>query len=383
MDQQTEKKGLLLRVLRGFIALILALISIPLSLQILSYVLFGCSFGGLGSGKTASDYKILDRFDVFVTNTIANAVEGVLAVEKIYMLSDSDQVAPEPNQAKFGKTSDPATLKQILDKTAVRLEDDTLFFTTETPILENSEVNYYFDDTIAAFTWKQPIRHVVYTFSEVKIEHPTQFRRFLADGEFGSSKQYLTSQMAASVNAVVASAGDFYKYRKNGVVVYNGQVERFHGTVLDNCFIDNKGDLLFMKAGELSTQEELENYVAANNVRFSLSFGPILIRDGERCEPSNYSIGEINDNFSRAAICQLGPLHYLLLTVNAEGRYTNYPSLHTVAEVLMEMGIKNAYTLDGGQTATIVMNDQVINRVNYGAERFISDIVYFATAHPD
>lgn len=383
MEQETKKRRFLPRLLRGIGTLILLVAAIPFCIQVLSSVLFGSSYGGLGSGKSASDYKILDRFDMFVTNSISNAVEGVLAVEKLYMLSDSDQVAPEPNQNKFGKTSDPASLKPLLDRASIRLEDDEFLFTTETPLVENSEVNYYMDDTIVAITWKQPIRNVVYTMSEVKIEHPTQFRRFLADGEFGSSKQYLTSQMAASVNAVVASAGDFYKYRQSGVVVYNGVVERFNGTVLDNCYIDNEGDLIFSKAGEITSQEELERFVEAKNIRFSLSFGPILIKDGERCEPYGYPIGEINDNFSRAAICQLGPLHYLLITVNAEGRYGNYPSLHTVAEVLMEMGIQNAYTLDGGQTATIVMNDEVINRVNYGAERFISDIVYFATAYAD
>ena len=42
-----------------------------------------------------------------------------------------------------------------------------------------------------------------------------------------------------------------------------------------------------------------------------------------------------------------------------------------------------AYALDGGQTAAIVMNDQLINKVSYGAQRKISDIIYFATAIPE
>ena len=37
----------------------------------------------------------------------------------------------------------------------------------------------------------------------------------------------------------------------------------------------------------------------------------------------------------------------------------------------------------GGQTTTIVLNNEVINHVNYGSERKISDIIYFATAMPE
>lgn len=46
------------------------------------------------------------------------------------------------------------------------------------------------------------------------------------------------------------------------------------------------------------------------------------------------------------------------------------------------MGAKHAYALDGGQTAVLVMNNQVINRVVFNSQRKVSDIVYFATALP-
>ena len=40
-------------------------------------------------------------------------------------------------------------------------------------------------------------------------------------------------------------------------------------------------------------------------------------------------------------------------------------------------------SMDGGQTAAIVMGDQLINRPVYGQQRKISDIIYFATAMPE
>ena len=48
-----------------------------------------------------------------------------------------------------------------------------------------------------------------------------------------------------------------------------------------------------------------------------------------------------------------------------------------------ELDVDMAYTLDGGQTAVIAMNDKLINNVMKGHQRNISDIFYFATAVPD
>ena len=362
---------------------ILSVISILLILFILSIICLGSSFGGLGGTISSLGINIQDQLDIFSNHTISSALDGLIPVKRVYVLNDSDIVAPEPDPEAFGSTADPSSLQWLINVIHPRLNGEEMFFKTDVPLLKNSEVQYYLDGTIAVVTWKQVFHSAVYTFSEVKINHASQFRRFLADGKYGSDKQYLTSQMATSVNAVVASAGDFYKYRQKGLVVYNSKVERFNGTLLDNCFIDDNGDLIFSKAGELQNEQELEQYVNDNNIRFSLCFGPILIEDGKSQVPAHYSLGEINENYSRSAICQLGELHYLLVTVNDEGGYHSFPSLPTLAKTLLSLGIKHAYTLDGGQTATIVMNDKVINHVSYGAERYISDILYFATAIPD
>ena len=368
---------------RIIVALPLSLICIMLVAAILGIILLGSSFGGQGSQQAAGSRDILDQFDNFITNTASNALEGVMHVEKVYALNDADRVAPEPNQQYYGTTTDPATLQSVINKVHRRLENDELFYNSDIKIRDGSTITYYLDDTIFGITWKQTLKNVVYTFAEVKIQHPSQFRRFLADGKYGSDKQYLTSQMATSVNAVIASAGDFYKYRIYGSVIYDGNVERFYGTVLDSCFVNEQGDLIFSPAGEITSQEQLTQFVEENNIRFSLSFGPILINEGKSAIPYAYPVGEISGNFSRAAICQLGPLHYLVVNVNDEGVNYSFPTLYSFADTLIELGIEKAYTLDGGQTATIVMNDQVINRVSYGAERYISDIIYFATAIPE
>ena len=65
-----------------------------------------------------------------------------------------------------------------------------------------------------------------------------------------------------------------------------------------------------------------------------------------------------------------------------------YPfnTTHNIADfqkAMASFGCRYAYTLDGGQTAVIVHNGEVINNVVYGYQRNVSDIIYFATAMPE
>ena len=334
------------------------------------------------TAEKASDSALMDRYDMYMTNEISNALDGVLSVEKVYWLSDSDLVAPVPDQSNYGTADDATSLQWLLDEAAEILDGQDTLFTTETPVWDQSDVMYYLDETIFAVTWKQKLDGCIYTFSEVKIAHPSQFRRFLAGGEYGSDKQYVTTEMAASVNAVVASSGDFYKYRRQGVIVYDGVVQRVDGWNVDTCYIDDKGDLIFSYRGQITSMEQAQQFVDENNIRFSVAFGPVLVDNYQRCEPQEYYLGEVNDHFPRAALCQRGELHYVIVVCNREAGYNETPTIHGFAAQVEKLGCEKAYTLDGGQTAVIAMNNQLINAVHYGTQRQISDIFYFATALP-
>lgn len=357
-------------------------LSVAAVLALLAFMVFSIGNSGASTG-TAAQVNLMDKYDMYMTNQISEALDGVLAVDKVYWLSDEDLVAPEPNQACYGETDDPATLQWLLDEAAELLDGQDTCFTTETEILEGSKVMYYLDETIFAVTWKSPADFGVYTFSEIKIADPSQFRRFLAGGEYGSEKQFVTTEMAASVNAVVASSGDFYRFRNYGTIVHEGIVRRVNNWNIDTCMIDDKGDLHLIRAGELMTMEEAQQYVDDNNIRFSVAFGPILVEDGKMEWNGDYLLGEVDDFFPRAALCQKDELHYVLAVVNIEDDYKFMPTINRFAMQIALLGCDKAYTLDGGQTAVIVMNDQLINNVHFGYQREISDIIYFATAVPD
>lgn len=352
-----------------------------LTAAVLWNFVLGSGDAGSGAERDATSYAIMNRYDTYVTNTRSDALEGVLSIKKVYWLSDDDLVAPEPDQSKFGETDDPSTLQWLLDDAGELLEGQDTLFNTKVRIFDGSTVNYYLDETIFAVTWKQVISDTVYTISEVKIADPSQFRRFLSDGVYASGSKYVGTDLASSVNAVVASSGDYYSFRNMGIIVYDSQLMRAEGRLMDSCFIDRDGNLLFLHKGEMMDPEEMERFVADNGVRFSLAFGPVLVEDGEVLEiPVVYPVGEGDVCNPRAALCQLDELHYLVVMVSAEPPYEYGHTLDQFAAVLRSFGAVQAYNLDGGGTATLVMNDKLMN---YVFQRMISDIIYFATAVPN
>lgn len=374
-----------LHIISGVLSILVAMFSLVVPAALLFCLVIGT---GVPTKNTtdASDEVIMDRYDMFMTNEVSNALDGVFSIEKVYWLNDADLVAPKPDASRYGSTDDPTSLQWLLDEAKVLLGEDQFLFHTGIKIAPGTKIHYYLDETIFAISWLEMKDTCYYTYGEVKIAHPSQFRRFLAGGVYGSEKQFTTSQMASDVNAVLASSGDFYKFRNLGIIVHDGEVKRVNSRDVDTCFIDDKGDLIFSYRGQLGTVKEAQKFVDDNHIRFSIAFGPALIDNGQLCKlPPSYPCGEIYETYARAGLCQMGPLHYLVVTANREK--DNYaqkmPTIPQFAARLAETGCIKAYTLDGGQTGVIAMDGKMMNPAQYGAQRKISDIFYFATALPD
>ena len=361
---------------------LVAAVSVAFTGLLLLYILFGSGIQRAQVQNESADVAVGDRFGMYITNRFSTALEGILDIKKVYWLRDDDLIAPAPDRSNYGTSEDANSLGWLLEDAQQILDGQQTLFSTDAELPANTCVTYYLDETIFVVTWKQAINGTMYTISEVKIQHPSQFRRFLSGGTFGSGIQLKASEMADSVNAVVASSGDFYAHRRMGISVYNGTVHRVKSEYLDTCYIDENGDMRFSFRKELKNVEQAQAFVDENHIRFSLAFGPALIQDGERCKLSEYAIGDIPEPHSRAALCQMGPLHYLLVTAGVENDCGKMVNIFTFQDVLMSFGCQHAYNLDGGQTAVIIMNDTVMNRISYNQERDVSDIIYFATALP-
>ena len=325
------------------------------------------------------------RFETLANNLKSDALSDIVYIRKLYRIPEEASVAPKPNHACFGETTDPAVVEAVIADASDLLEGQSLTWNRNISFFPGSVIRYYCDETILSIVWKEAIGNTVCTFAEVKIADGSQLRRTLAGDSYSSSIQLKASDMARAVNAVTAINGDFYAFRSIGVVVYKRELCRFAPSVLDTCFFTASGEMLFAHAGELTDPAETERFIAENDVLFSTSFGPILVEDGRIRELYSYPVGEVFDYYARSAIGTTDRLHYILMVTSSENSWMYLDGMYasTAAQIMYDKGCRQAYELDGGQTAVIVFDGTPANGIVYGSERTMSDILYFATALPD
>ncbi len=291
---------------------------------------------------------------------------------------------PVPDSACYGESTDMQAVAALLESdTAQRLMGgQTPDFDPARDML-GRPVTYYLDETILAIVWQQDEHGAVGTFAEVFIADASQLRRKIADDTFGTLQYYYPHEFAAQTNAVVACSGDFYNSGRPdfGLYVYEGQLMRSCLSAGQSCLFDDRGDMLFVYENTFADEAEAQRFIDEHRVRFSLSFGPVLVDRGVDVTPYDYPLGEVRDTYARCAIGQLGERHYLAMTINCESPdHYVYVTLRQAADSMIAHGCFNAYTLDGGQTGSILIGGRLINPVQFGEERLMSDIFYFSTA---
>ena len=281
-------------------------------------------------------------------------------------------------QFKFG-----AFLRQ--EEVREFIGDKSLCWNENIALYPETSVRWYFDETILCIVWQEVEAQAVGTFSEVIIADGSQLRRKISADELWSFAFETTSQFARDTAAVLAFGGDFYYHgRACGIGIYQREFYRFDPKTCDTCYITSDGDMLFSYRNQFATQAEAEQFAAENDVLFSLVFGPVLIDEYQDVTPENYPWGEVTDTYARAALGLMERHHYLTMNINCAQPGTEYYNLATLrqeADAMLKRGCRKAYALDGGQTATTVFGGQLINPVQFGQEKEISDIIYFASAH--
>lgn len=339
---------------------------------------------GSVANATTADLKLdlVEKLNVYINNATSDALGELSYIKKIYTIAESDTVAPNPDATKYGSTTNPADIQAVIDSADILLDGQEMIWDPNANFLPGSEIQYYCDYTTLVIVWKEVRENKVCTCAEVKIAHGSQLRRKLANDTYGSGVQLKASDMAVSANSVIAINGDFYTFRNLGITGYQRKIYRCNPQTVDSCFFTADGDMLFAYAGELMGEGEAQKFMDDNDCTFCIAFGPVLVDNGELRTITRYPIGQINTTYSRAAIGMLDDLHYFLMTINYEGNYQT-ATIHELAEFMYQKGCYKAYTLDGGQTSVMIMQGQPVNHVDWGTERVMSDIIYFATAIPE
>lgn len=217
-----------------------------------------------------------------------------------------------------------------------------------------------------------------FNVARVTIADASQLRTALA-APFGKKKTNKISTIARNNNAVVAIGGDYYGNEEGGYVLRMGEVYRKKPMKSrDMLIIDEAGDFHILKKSDAS---ELKAFLSSGHQAINIfNFGPALVIDGElQPMPKSYKYN-INGLEPRCAIGQVGPLEYVLVVVDGrDAADSKGATVETLAKFMFDQGCKQAYNLDGGNSALMVFGQENYSAKSFGAERSVSDIVYFAT----
>ena len=233
----------------------------------------------------------------------------------------------------------------------------------------------YQDENIAIQIETVNENGVVYYVADIQLNSIEYLKTAFAQNAFGKNITQTTSSMAQSNNAILAINGDYYGFRDTGLIIRNGVVYRDKA----RAYPDDQA-LLIQSDGSFSLVEEggaNADALIASGVLQSLSFGPVLVKDGEiqSCQTSFVS-AKANP---RTAIGIIAPLHYLIVVVDGRTSASSGMTLKQLAQVFVDRGATLAYNLDGGGSSTLWFNGKVINNPTDGrtdGERKVSDILY-------
>ena len=302
---------------------------------------------------------------------------------------------PEPMDGEF------AILTRELDPLIGPHEEGYLFEDGE------KSPTGYADPSITVNVGTGRIYDTWYMYARVKIADPNQIRVMTANASLSSNSSVMGHLLARRVQAVVAingvleadvSGGSSYAF-VDGPVLHQGVWKRPSATVsasklanwrarsgLDTLVIDDAGDLRILEAstwGETYDQIMALGDAAVN----AIAFGPALVVDGEPRYGYNNRQMATHRLAQRMAICQTGPLEYLLITSEGpEDQGSKGLTLDQFVELLASFpDIQTAYNLDGGSCATLVFRKEdalwaKINSPKNGKSRNLKDIIYFADA---
>jgi exopolysaccharide biosynthesis protein len=210
----------------------------------------------------------------------------------------------------------------------------------------------------------------------VQLADSSYLKTALAQGSYGRNVTETTSEIADSVNAILAVNGDYYGAQEKGHVIRNGTLYR-------DTAIANQEDLVIYEDGsfgiinesDVSAQELIEDGAVQ-----TLSFGPALVQNGTITVSENEEVGQAMASNPRTAIGIIDDNHYVFVVSDGRTSESAGLSLYELAAFMDSLGVKTAYNLDGGGSSTMYFNGSVVNNPTTGGstskERSVSDIVY-------
>ena len=211
--------------------------------------------------------------------------------------------------------------------------------------------------------------------ADVEVTDGTSILSAFANNTYGRNITDTTSDMAEENNAVLAINGDYYGARQSGYVIRNGVVYRNQGSNGEDMVISKDGSLSFISESDTTTDSLIQKQTWQ-----VLSFGPVLVENGQVAVTENDEVGMAMASNPRTAIGTVAKNHYLFVVSDGRTSESAGLSLYELANFMKSLGATNVYNLDGGGSSTMVFQGEVVNNPttngNKISERAVSDILY-------
>ena len=211
--------------------------------------------------------------------------------------------------------------------------------------------------------------------ADVEVTDGTSILSAFANNTYGRNITDTTSDMAEENNAVLAINGDYYGARQSGYVIRNGVVYRNQGSNGEDMVISKDGTLSFISESDTTTDSLIQKQAWQ-----VLSFGPVLVENGQVAVSENDEVGMAMASNPRTAIGTVAKNHYLFVVSDGRTSESAGLSLYELANFMKSLGATNVYNLDGGGSSTMAFQGEVVNNPttngNKISERAVSDILY-------
>ena len=228
--------------------------------------------------------------------------------------------------------------------------------------------------------------------TEIRCTPDSLPQAFLAPGSRAEGHNYITPvQMGKAYNMVFGITDDFYGYRwynrsqglKQGVILRNGEIKADETQAasskkwpyLEILALFSDGSMKAFESDEYNAQQYLDI-----GVTDTFAFGPILVRDGViNQELYDKSVARYTDEDPRMAMGCIAPCHYMIITAKGRTNDSRGVTMSWMAERFYSMGCRDAMNLDGGGTAALYFNGDVVNKAENSQNlRDISSMFGFA-----
>ncbi len=255
--------------------------------------------------------------------------------------------------------------------------DFSATFPTDEPSEAEGVIGSYADENLRVTVTEMHTEDATYFVADVWIRSIREFKTGFAKDKFGRGLYEMPSDIAIRQNAIIAISGDTYGSNSQSVVIRNGNLYRDSVGTEDVCILYADGVMESYSIGEFN----LETAIARGAYQ-SWAFGPKLLENGQL--PTDYNTTDvILGHNPRAAIGYFAPGHYCLVVVDGrQGDYSRGMTMEELSQAMLDLGCVDAYNLDGGQSAMMVFEGNVVSQP-YKGGRAISDIIYFGGNDPE